>query len=84
MSPFALIGPFQSRNNLFRPRFNSIDLKWKFFNYLTFFFFGAWFSKITIHLTVLIKYITDRKRNLLFMKTVNSGSYSTGQWSHRT
>ena len=38
MSPFALLGPFQSRNNLFRPRFSSIYLKWKFFNYLTFFF----------------------------------------------
>ena len=38
MSPFALLGPFQSRNNLFHPRFSSIYLKWKFFNYLTFFF----------------------------------------------
>ena len=37
MSPFALFGPFQFRNNLFRPRFSSIYLKWKFFNYLTFF-----------------------------------------------
>ena len=38
--------------------------------------FGACFSKFTIHLTVSSKkYLTDRKRNLLFMKTVNSGSY---------
>ena len=37
MSPFALLGPFQSRNNLFCPRFSSIYLKWKFFKYLTFF-----------------------------------------------
>ena len=37
MSHFALLGPFQSRNNLFRPRFSSIYLKWKFFNYVTFF-----------------------------------------------
>ena len=37
MSPFALLGLFQSRNNLFRPGFHSIYLKWKFFKYLTFF-----------------------------------------------
>ena len=37
MSPFALIGLFQSRKNLFRPCFSSIYLKWKFFNYLKFF-----------------------------------------------
>ena len=37
MSPFSLLGSFQSRNNLFHPRFSSIYLKWKFFNYLTFF-----------------------------------------------
>ena len=37
MSSFAFLGLFQSRSNLFRPRFNSIYLKWKFFNYLTFF-----------------------------------------------
>ena len=47
MSPFALLGPFQSRNNLFRPRFSSINLKWKFFKYLIFFriffkFFVLW------------------------------------------
>ena len=42
MSPFPLFGPFQSRNNLFRPRFSSIYLKWKFFNYLT--FFGIFFK----------------------------------------
>ena len=42
MSHFALLGPFQSRNNLFRPRFSSIYLKWKFFNYLT--FFGIFFK----------------------------------------
>ena len=42
MSPFALFGPFQSRNNLFRPRFSSIYLKWKFFNYLT--SFGIFFK----------------------------------------
>ena len=37
MSPFAFLGLFQSRNNLFRLRFSFIYLKWKFFNYLTFF-----------------------------------------------
>ena len=37
MSPFTLLGSFQSRNNLFRPRFSTIYLKWKFFNYLAFF-----------------------------------------------
>ena len=42
MSPFALLGPFESRNNLFRPRFSSIYLKWKLFNYLT--FFGIFFK----------------------------------------
>ena len=42
MSLFAILGPFQSRNNLFRPRFSSIYLKWKFVNYLT--FFGVFFK----------------------------------------
>ena len=42
MSLFALLGPFQSRNNLFRPRFSFIYLKWKFFKYLT--FFGIFFK----------------------------------------
>ena len=42
MSPFSLLGPFQSRNNLFCPRFSFIYLKWKFFNYLT--FFGIFFK----------------------------------------
>ena len=42
MSPFALFGPFQFQNNLFRLRFSSIYLKWKFFNYLT--FFGIFFK----------------------------------------
>ena len=42
MSHFALLGPFQSRNNLFRPHFSSIYLKWKFFKYLT--FFGIFFK----------------------------------------
>ena len=42
MSPFALLDPFQSQNNLFRHRFSSIYLKWKFFNYLT--FFGLFFK----------------------------------------
>ena len=37
MSSFALLGPFQSRNNLFRPCFSSIYLKWKFFKYSIFF-----------------------------------------------
>ena len=37
MFPFALLGPFQPRNNLFRHDFISIYLKWKFFKYLTFF-----------------------------------------------
>ena len=39
------------------------------------FIFGACFSKITIHLLFPVKYIIDRKRNLLFVETVNSGSY---------
>ena len=30
-------GPFSSRNNLFRPDFSFIYLKWKFFKYLIFF-----------------------------------------------
>ena len=42
MSPFALLDPFQSRNNLFRPGFSSIYLKWKFFKYLI--FFGIFFK----------------------------------------
>ena len=42
MSPFALLGPFLSLNNLFHHRFSSIYLKWKFFNYLT--FFGIFFK----------------------------------------
>ena len=42
MSPFALLGSFQPRNNLFCPDFNSIYLKWKFFKYLT--FFGIFFK----------------------------------------
>ena len=42
MSPFAILGPFQSRNNLFRPDFSSIYLKFKFFKYLT--FFGIFFE----------------------------------------
>ena len=42
MSPFALLGPFQSRINLFRPCFSSIYLKRKFFNYLT--LFGIFFK----------------------------------------
>ena len=42
MSPFALLGPFQSRNNLFRLHFSSIYLKWKFFKYLI--FFGIFFK----------------------------------------
>ena len=51
MSPFALLGLFQSRNNLFRSRFSSIYLKWKFFNYLKFFLgFSLKFSFCEIHL----------------------------------
>ena len=42
MSLFALLSPFQFQNNLFRPRFSSIYLKWKFFNYLI--FFGIFFK----------------------------------------
>ena len=37
MSHFALLGPFQSRNNLFHPGFSYIYLKWKLFKYLIFF-----------------------------------------------
>ena len=42
MSHFVLLDPFQSRNNLFCPRFSSIYLEGKFFNYLT--FFGIFFK----------------------------------------
>ena len=49
MSPFALLGSFQSRNNLFRPRFSSIYLKWKFFKYLTFSGFSSKFSFSGVH-----------------------------------
>ena len=51
MSPFALLGLFQSRKNLFRPRFSFIYLKWKFFKYLTFFLgFSSKFSFCGVHL----------------------------------
>ena len=46
MSRFALLGLFLSRNNLFRPHFSSIYLKWKFFNYLT--FFGIFFKILVL------------------------------------
>ena len=49
MSPFTLLDPFQSRNNLFRPGFSSIYLKWKFFNYLTFFWISLKFSFCGVH-----------------------------------
>ena len=42
MSPLALLGPFQSRNNLFHSGFSYIYLKWKFFKYLV--FFGIFFK----------------------------------------
>ena len=42
MSHFDLLGTFHSRNNLFRPRFSFIYLKWRFFNNLT--FFGIFFK----------------------------------------
>ena len=54
MSPFALLGPFQFRNNLFRPRFSSIYLKWKFFNYLTFLGFSLKFSFCGVHLMSIV------------------------------
>ena len=44
--------------------------------YEHFLFSGLVFSKITIYLTISSQYLIDRKRNLLFMKTVNSGSYN--------
>ena len=50
MSLFALLGPFQSRNNLFRPRFSFIYLKWNFFNYLTFSRFSLNFLFCGVHL----------------------------------
>ena len=46
MSLFAFLGLFQSRNNLFHPRFSSIYLKWKFFNYLV--FFGIFFKNFVL------------------------------------
>ena len=39
------------------------------------FFSGLFFRKLLFILLFPVKYITDRKRNLLFMRTVNSGSY---------
>ena len=60
MFPFSLLGPFQSRNNLFRPRFSFIYLKWKFFNYLT--FFGIFF-KIFILLGSLDAYRLEFREN---------------------
>ena len=63
MSPFALLGPFQSRNNLFRPRFSSIYLKWKFFNYLT--FFGIFF-KIFVLWGLLDVYHLEFRENPTF------------------
>ena len=44
MSHFNLLGPFQSRNNLFRPGFSSIYLKWKLFKHLT--LFGIFFKNL--------------------------------------
>ena len=61
MSPFALLGLFQSRNNLFRPCFSSTYLKWKFFNYLT--FFGIFF-KIFILWGPLDVYHLEFRENL--------------------
>ena len=63
MSPFALLGPFQFRNNLFRPRFSSIYLKWKFFNYLI--FFGIFF-KIFVLWGPLNVYRLEFRENLTF------------------
>ena len=61
MSPFTLLGPFQSRNNLFRHCFSSIYLKWKFFNYLT--FFGIFF-KIFVLWGPLDAYRLEFRENL--------------------
>ena len=60
MSPFALLDPFQSRNNLFHPGFNSFYLKWKFFNYLT--FFGI-FNKIFVLWVPLDVYRLEFREN---------------------
>ena len=40
--------------------------------------FRACFSKLLFILLFPVIYLTDRKRNLLFMETVNSGSYRVG------
>ena len=60
MSPFALLGPFQFRNNLFRPCFSFIYFKWKFFNYLT--FFGIFF-KIFVFWGPLNTYCLELREN---------------------
>ena len=61
MSPFALLGPFQSRNNLFRPRFSSIYLKWKFFNYLIFSRFSLKFSFCGVHsMSIALNFVKIR------------------------
>ena len=66
MSPFALLDPFQSRNNLFRPRFSFIYLKWKFFNYLT--FFGIFF-KIFVLWDPLDVYYLEFRENLTVLES---------------
>ena len=61
MSPFALLGPFQSRNNLFCPRFSFIYLKWKFFNYLTFLGFSLKFSFCGVHsMSIALNFVKIR------------------------
>ena len=61
MSHFALFDPFSPRNNLLRPGFSSIYLKWKFFNYLT--FFGIFF-KIFVLWGPLDAYRLEFRENL--------------------
>ena len=62
MFPFALFSLFESRNNLFRLYFSSIYLKWKFFNYLT--FFGIFF-KIFVLWGLLDIYRLEFRENLI-------------------
>ena len=68
MSLFALLGPFQSQNNLFHPRFSSIYLKWKFFNYLTFLGFSLKFSFCGVHLMPIASNFVKIRLSLNSMK----------------
>ena len=69
MSPFSLLGPFLSRNNLFCPTFSSIYLKWKFFKYLI--FFGI-FQKSRFQVSLYTRRLEIRK---IFRLSQNSTKF---------